>query len=470
MTEQQILDLGPALADYLDTFLFCCDYTQTFRHLGTYCRGLLADLPRKTAEPIALAAGTPVRTLQLFLTQHGWDHHRARQLLQRRVAARLPGWPDDGTGSVGVIDESGHVKKGERTPGVQRQHCGEVGKTENCIVTVHLAVARGPYKALLDADLFLPQSWDEDRPRCREAGIPDDLRHRPKWRIALEQLARARAHGVHFDWLTFDEGYGAAGGFLAGLGQQPYVGEVPCSWWCFARADAPHPSRADDLVRHSPLFQQQPWQEARLTRQTLGEQVWRYKAARVWASQGSVPVAAACWLLWVVNERTGEEKYFVSNAAADAGVALLVRVGFRRWNVEHAIRLGKQEVGLKHFEGRDYTALLRHLTLCLLMLGFVAEQAAGLRGGKCGGDGGAGVPRSGCTAAAVAGATARDRRPGPHGGGDPLPPETQPGGPRVTPEARARVARRRPREEAAAPQTAPQQSVSQRACQESIAL
>jgi SRSO17 transposase len=274
MTEQQILDLGPALADYLDQFLFCCNYTQTFRHLGTYCRGLLSDLKRKTAEPIALASGTGVRTMQLFLTQHGWHDDRARQLLQQHVAAVVPGLPDDGTGTVGVIDESGHAKKGDKTPGVQRQYCGELGKKENCIVTVHLAVARERYKTLIDADLFLPVCWDEDRQRCEEAGIPEDLHHRPKWQIALEQYNRAVANGLHFDWVTFDEAYGAAGEFLAGLGKQPYVGEVPCSWWCFARPqDAQHPSRSDDLVRYSPLFNQQPWREVHLQRQTLGEQV-----------------------------------------------------------------------------------------------------------------------------------------------------------------------------------------------------
>jgi SRSO17 transposase len=380
MTEQQILDLGPALADYLDNFLFCCNYTQTFRHLGTYCRGLLSDLKRKTAEPIALAAGVGVRTMQLFLSRHGWNHHNARQLLHQRVAAFVPDLPDEGTGTVGVIDESGHAKKGDMTPGVQRQYCGELGKRENCIVTVHLAVARERYKTLIDADLFLPESWDADRPRCREAGIPDDLHHRPKWRIGLEQFHRAKANGIHFDWLTFDEGYGAAGEFLAGLGEQRYVGEVPCSWWCFARPqDAEHPSRADDLVRYSPLFNQQPWGTIRLQRETLGEQVWHYRAARVWASSGSKPRPEACWLIHLVNEQTGEEKYFVSNASADTSVELLIRVGFRRWTVEHAIRLGKQEIGLKHFEGQDYTALMRHLTLCLLMMGFVAEQAAQLR-------------------------------------------------------------------------------------------
>src|SRR2546423_8206045 len=162
MTEQQLHALEPALAAYLDRFLFCCDYTQTFDHLGTYCRGLLSDLKRKTAEPIALAAGTPVRTLQLFLTQHGWHHDHARQLLQQRLAARLPNLSDDGIGTLGIIDESGHLKKGDRTPGVQRQYCGEVGKKDNCIVTVHLAVARGCFKTLLDAELFLPQSLDED--------------------------------------------------------------------------------------------------------------------------------------------------------------------------------------------------------------------------------------------------------------------------------------------------------------------
>lgn len=453
MTEEQILALGPALGDYLNQFLFCCEYTQTFGHLGTYCRGLLSDLRRKTAEPIALAAGTPVRTMQLFLTQHGWDQARARDLLQQRVAGAGAGLPDDGTGTVGVIDESGHVKKGDKTPGVQRQHCGEVGKTENCIVTIHLAVARGDYKTLIDAELFLPKCWDKDRQRCREAGIPDELHHRRKWEIALEQIKRAEDNGLRFDWLTFDEGYGCAGGFLEGLGKRPYVGEVPCSWWCFARPEAQHPSRADDLVRRSPLFSQQPWREARLARQTLGEQVWKYKAARVFASHDSSPRAQACWLIWAVNEQTGEEKYFVSNAAEDVPVALLVRVGFRRWNVEHAIRLGKQEIGLKHFEGRNYTALMRHLTLCLLMMGFVAEQAAGLRGEKSGGHRRAGVPRAERGAAAVAGAAAGHDRPPPHLRGDPVSSEAQPRRPRVQAEARPGAAGRN--QAAAPPQTAP---------------
>src|SRR3954454_17030825 len=132
MTEQQILDLGTALADYLDHFLFCCDYTQTFGHLGTYCRGLLSDLPRKSAEPIALAAGTAVRTLQEFLKGHVWHYRLVRDTLIEHVASTLPQVAGDDLGTVGLIDETSTVKKGSKTPGVQRQWCGERGKKENC--------------------------------------------------------------------------------------------------------------------------------------------------------------------------------------------------------------------------------------------------------------------------------------------------------------------------------------------------
>src|SRR5215813_10034025 len=112
MTEQQLHALGPALADFLDQFLFCCGYTQTFAHLGTYVRGLLSDLPRKSVEPIALQAGTPVRTLQEFLKDHAWDQAAVGELLQRHAAQTLAALPDDGLGVVGLIDETSAVKQG----------------------------------------------------------------------------------------------------------------------------------------------------------------------------------------------------------------------------------------------------------------------------------------------------------------------------------------------------------------------
>jgi SRSO17 transposase len=423
MTPEQIEELGPAFADYLRPFLFCCDYTQTFDLLGVYCRGLLSDLPRKTCEPIALAAGVAVRTLQEFLKDHRWSFDQARTRLQEHVAATLPGVPGDDLGTVGLHDETGTRKSGRCTPGVQRQYCGEAGKLENCIVTVHTGLARGRYKTLFDADLYLPRSWDDDRDRCQKAGIPADVTYRPKWQIALAQLDRALANGVAFDWFTFDEGYGDKPGYLRGLDQrrQRYVGEVPKSFRCFGTGPRPgrKASRADDLVRHSPLFVRQPWQCVRLARQTSGEQEWEVKAARVWLPWGG---ERASWLIWARHPRTGEEKYLVSNAGADEPVGRLVRVGFCRWNVEHAIRLSKGEVGFRHFEGRSYVALLRHLVLCCVTLTFVAGRAERLRGEKPGGDGGAGLPGAERGVRGLAGAAAGDDPVGVHVGGHSLPP------------------------------------------------
>jgi SRSO17 transposase len=426
MTPEQIEQLGPAFAAYLRQFLFCWDYTQTFDLLNVYCRGLLSDLPRKSAEPIALASGTAVRTRQEFLKDHAWSYPQARTALQEHVAAALPALPADDLGTVGVVDETATAKKGAKTPGVQRQWCGERGKTENCVVTVHLAVARGRSKTLVDAALFLPESWDQDRDRCRAAGIPDEVVYRPKWQLALRQLTRARANGVALDWLTFDEGYGDKPGFLQGLDRQgvPSVGEVPKSFRCFTAPPRPGETghRADDLARHSPAFYQRPWQQFRLARQTLGEQTWLAKAAPVWLSFGGVPGAGDYRLVWARNERTGEEKYFVAGGAAGAPLGRLLRVGFTRWNVEHGLRLSKSELGFRHFEGRSYEGLMRHLTLCLITLTFVAGQAAGLRGEKSGGDGGAGVPGAQLGLPDLAGPAAGDDGAAVHGGSHRLSP------------------------------------------------
>jgi SRSO17 transposase len=132
---------------------------------------------------------------------------------------------------IGVFDETGCPKKGGMTPGVQRQYCGATGKIDNCIVTVQLALADGPFHCLLDSELFLPEVWSEDRARCRAVGIPEAMIHRPKWRIALELYDRARGNGLTFSWITFDEDYGGKPEFLGGLtgrGQR-FVGEVPGS-------------------------------------------------------------------------------------------------------------------------------------------------------------------------------------------------------------------------------------------------
>jgi SRSO17 transposase len=432
MTPDQIQALGPAFAAFLHQFDDCFLQDRTREHLHTYCRGLISDLPRKSVEPIALAAGTAVRTLQEFLKDHVWDHPRLRHLLQQRLAQRSPPDSADDLGCVGLIDETSQVKKGTKTPGVQRQWCGSLGKKENCVVTVHLAVAWGSFKTLVDADLYLPRSWDEDRPRCRKAGIPDEVVYRPKWRIALEQLDRAQANGLHLDWLTFDEYYGSKPPFLADLDGRPglyYVGEVPRSFHCLTRRPRGQKprggyrgKRADNLARWSSTLNRQPWQRVPLSRLTLADQEWEVRAGQVYLVRDGEVTQRSYWLIVARNVATGEVKYFVSNAPADTPLEKLLRVAFRRWNVEHSFRVSKSEIGFGHYEGRNYVALMRHLILCLLVMGFVSEHTDRLRGEKPGSDVGAGVPGLEPAQRGVAEESAWDIGVGAYVGGHCLPP------------------------------------------------
>jgi len=383
MTDEEIAGVGPALAAYLGRFRACFPHPATAAHFATYCRGLLSDLDRKSVEPIALASGTAVRTLQEFLASYPWDHDAARNILQKHLAGFAGSLPGDATGTVGVIDETSCRKWGDQTPGVQRQYLGCVGKVDNGIVTVHVGLARGDFHALLDAELFLPKSWSDDRERCDKAGIPGDMVHRPKWRIALEQVVRLRQNGVRFDWLTFDEGYGASVPLLSCLNLigQRFVAEIPVNFSVRNRMDGP-PMRADARLSAADAAR---GATHRLEHKTTADSRWRATTARVWAGGREHLLVAA------VNEATAEVKYFLSG---ETGVSLkrLLAVAFRRWTVEHCFRAAKQETGLMNYEGRQYDGLIRHLILALTTLGFAALHAEGLRGGKPDGDNGTGVP------------------------------------------------------------------------------
>lgn len=389
MTEQDIQELCPQFANYLRGYERYFSRDKTFGHFCDYSRGLISDAPRKTVEPIALAAGETVRTLQVFLVQGAWDHLGHRDGLQRRVADALKEYPNDGLGNVGQLDETSAVKKGKKTPGVQRQYCGSVGKIENCIVTVHLGVSRGRFKTLIDADLFLPEKWDDDRERCQKAGIPDDLHHRPKWEIGLEQLGRAQRNGLCLDWLVFDEGYGKVPRFLGLLDVfgQNYVGEVPVNFSC--RVGRSERARRADWLPNSAAARAQKWRRFRVKQETGKPQVWEAKeiAVRI-RCRSPLPHR----LIVARNVATRETKYFVTNAGHRVGLERLLRVAFSRWKVEHCFRVIKSEVGLTHYEGRNYTGLMRHMIMCLTVMGFTALHTQRLRGEKSGSDSGTSVP------------------------------------------------------------------------------
>ena len=405
MDAEQIRKLKPVLARYLKRFDDCCFRRESRAHFSTYVEGQLSDLKEKSCEPIALAAGIPPRNLQEFLGAYKWEEDCARGRLQETVARE-----DAGPNSIGIIDETSDVKQGDKTPGVQRQWCGTVGKKENCIVTVHLAYATGDFHCLLDGDLFLPESWSADRNRCRAAGIPDEVVYRSKWKIALELYDRARGNGVLFDWLTFDEGYGGKPEFLRELAgrRQVFVGEVPKTFTGWIRtprvterpfrrgrgrgrktprlvAGSPPAISVENMLKYSPEMRDQPWRRYRVKDGEKGPMVWEVKHTRMTIKDDQGLPGMRLHLVVARNVLKPEEiKYFVSNAAEDTDVQVLLLVAFSRWRVERCFEDGKQEVGLDQWEGRRWLGLKRHLILTSVSYLFLARVRKELREKKSG--------------------------------------------------------------------------------------
>jgi len=407
MDAKQIQHLRPMLNTYLRQFDDCFGRREPVAHLKTYVLGQLSGLPRKSMEPIADAAGLEPRTLQQFLSVHEWDHQRVRDLLQQRVARQHPH-----RCSIGVIDESGHPKKGDKTPGVQRQWCGRLGKVDNCVVTVHLAYAAGDFHCLVDSDLFLPEDWSEDRERCRRAGIPDEVVHRPKWQIALEQRDRAVANGIDLKWVTFDENYPMNPEFLFALDDrgQHYVGEIKRTYtgWLtqpgllykrhhaakgpsghfprLKKKDA-HPITVENRLRYSPQLRKLPWEKFHLKDTQKGPMVWEAKAVPIYLKRQGLPTRAH-WLVVARNvENHDEIKFLIANAPAGTSLEMLLHVGFSRWHVERCFEEEKTELGLSHFEVRNYQSLRRHLIVTSVTHLFLAEAHQQWRGEKPGTDG-----------------------------------------------------------------------------------
>ena len=411
MDAKTLKSFVPEFTRFVDRFADCFHDHRCRKHLPVYLRGQLSDLPRKSIEPIAIASGVATRTLQEFLSHLSWDHERMLDQLQQIVAAEHAG-----PGTVGLLDETSFVKKGTKTPGVQRQWCGTLGKVDNCVVTVHLGYTQGDFQCLLDGDLFLPESWDNDRARCQDADIPDSIVYRPKWRIGLEQYDRAVANGIHFDWLTFDEGYGSKPEFLkelTGRGQR-WVAEVPksvCGWLVRPRvtqrpyrkgrrgrartkprlvSGQPHAQRADELLARHPQLCDVPWTQYRLDDRQKGPSVWEVKHVRFHpTTDDGLPGVAEHLLVARHVLQDADVKYFRSNAPEGTPTATLLRVALTRHRVERCFQDQKSELGLAHYEGRTYTGLMRHLYLTLVSYLFATRAVEARRGEKSGVDGAA---------------------------------------------------------------------------------
>lgn len=391
---RQLADLYPRLKRFSKQFEDCFSRKPTHGHLLTYMAGQHSSLHRKSIEPMALAADVPPRTLQEFLGLSRWDHERMRQRVLQRVLKQHAS-----PTAIALIDETSFAKKGSKTAGVQRQHCGATGKTDNCVVAVYLGYATDDFHALVDCDLYLPEeTWAENPERREEAGIPAEVKFRTKGQIALDLLRRAVYAGASFKYLTADELYGSSSEFRAGVAELNVtyvveVGRMTSGWTRKPRfeipqsksggrprtrekrtQDTPAPRRVDQMWKRGGPS----WHMYQIKETEKGPVVWEARAARFWPSHRSRSLPE-CWLLVARNVMTGELKYFLSNAAADVSPETLLHVAFCRAEVEQLFEASKGEIGLDHFEVRHYLPLVRHLIVSLVSLLFLEEETRHLR-------------------------------------------------------------------------------------------
>lgn len=406
MDASEIAGLASELADFLGEFDDCFGRSEPREHLRTYVSGQLSDLERKSVEPIALAGDVPPRTLQRFLELVEWDQERLRDKLQQTIA-RDHADPD----AIGIVDETAHPKKGKHTAGVKRQWCGNTGKVDNCVVSVHTGYVAGDFQCMLDSDVYLPKNWADDLPRRRAVHIPDDVTFRTKPELALDQIRRCLDNGVRVAAWTFDELYGRDGGFLSGLDAlgQTYVAEVPSDFRGWVRpprvllrptawelrqpgkqrrfprlaVTAAPPSEVRHLATKSSVFRSQKWQPFHIKDSQKGPIVWEVKHADFYRQRVDGLPGPTHTLIIARNALDHDEvKYFVANVAAGSDIeklSWLLYVAFSRFPIEHCFRQAKDELGMDHFEVRGWRSIHRHMYVTQLSHLFCSRMRQTLR-------------------------------------------------------------------------------------------
>ena len=369
---------------------------------ATYLRGLLLDGRRKSMQPMAERLGVDHQGLQQFVSSSTWAVEPVRQRLAARAVAVTA--PD-----AWVVDDTGFVKDGTASPGVARQYSGTLGKVGNCQIGVSISAVTDAASCPLDWRLFLPERWDDAgaaeeqaaaaiRARRARAAIPDDARHREKWRLACDMLEDLAGWGLAPPVVAADAGYGNNGEFRDQLSNRgwPYVVQVTGDLTAHA-ADAA-PERIDYSGRGPRPKLRYRTRPTALREHVLAaghdcavELTWRegsrgpmtshFVALRVrpagrrptgrLAADGSLPET---WLLaeWP-PEAAEPTDYWLSTLPPNTDLAELVRLAKIRWRIEHDYRELKTGLGLDHFEGRTYAGWHRHVTLVTAAQLFITE-------------------------------------------------------------------------------------------------
>jgi SRSO17 transposase len=333
------------------------------RRVLAYLRGLLGNVGRKNGWQLAEHAGerTP-DGMQRLLATADWDPDMVRDDLRAYVVEHL-----GDVAGVLVADETGFLKKGTTSVGVQRQYSGTAGKVDNCQLGVFLAYASAKGRAFIDRELYLPKAWTDDPARCRAARVPEQVGFRTKPQLARVMLERALDAGVPASWVTADEVYGgdpALRRFLEDRGLS-YVLAVKCTE-PLRRAHGSAPTTAEQLAARVPAEQ---WVACSAGHGAKGRRL--YDWARV---ELATPAAAgrARWLLVRRSRADGELAFYTCFAPASTSLVGLVRVAGIRWAIEESFQTAKGQVGLDHYEVRRWPGWYRHITLALLAHAFLA--------------------------------------------------------------------------------------------------
>lgn len=341
-----------------------------------YLRGLLSATERKNGWTLAEQAGdTTPDAMQRLLNHADWDADGVRDDLREYVVEQL-GDPD----AVLVVDETGFLKKGNKSVGVQRQYTGTAGRIENAQVGVFLAYAASAGRTFIDRALYLPKGWAEDFDRRREAKVPDSVEFATKPEIALDMVTRALEAEVPAKWVAGDEVYGQHSGLRLGLEGLDigYVLAVPVKQHTPAIVEGNlREVRVDQLAADLP--------EAAWERLSAGDGA---KGPRTydWVRVPVRPLEAGDrhWMLVRRRISDGELAYYLCFAPGGASLADLVSVAGRRWAIEESFQTAKGQVGLDHYQVRTWPAWHRHITLACLAHAYLTASRAATNGEKGG--------------------------------------------------------------------------------------
>ena len=343
---------------------------ETRRRARSFLFGLLADLPRKNCWSIAEHAGeSDPHGMQHFLARASWDTDGVREDLRDYVIAAL-----GDTDGILVVDETGDLKKGVHTVGVQRQYTGTAGRIENAQVAVYLAYAGPRGHAMIDRELYLPRSWTQDAPRCTRAGVPADIEFATKPHLAAGMLSRALCAQVPARWATADEVYGADPALRAELEAHRlgYVLAIGCDRRIRTEAG---PIRADELAAGLPRH---AWHRMSAGSGAKGHRFYDWAWIEHTDRDRRVdPLDAQGWWLLIRRHRdTGELAFYRCYSPEPVPLRELVRVAGRRWSIEEAFQTGKGLAGLDEHQVRRWSSWRRWTLLAMIAHALLAVLAA----------------------------------------------------------------------------------------------